>query len=295
MKKLIDYMKSRNDESNFFKKDPSFNFPAQKQLLGFWIVLPLILFQFSCEKVINIDLNNAAKRYVIEGWITNRPGDCEIRITQTVNFSDPNVFAGVTDAIVTIQDNNNPPVLLSQSVDGLYQTGQVNGAPGHTYTLMVKVGGQLFSAKSIMPEQVNFDSLYIAAFQGFGATKKFADVVFTDPPGKGNAYRFVQVKNNQTNNGIFVLNDNFTDGRVNNSLLAYFDSKDENMIKTGDTVSVEMMCIDPAIYKYWFGLQESSTGNSNNASPGNPVSNISGGALGYFSAHTFQIRSVISP
>lgn len=259
------------------------------------LVLPLVLLQFSCEKVIDINLNNAAKKYVIEGSITNRPGDCGVRITQTVNFSDPNIFAGVKDAIVTIQDNDDRPVVLSESVDGLYETGQINGTPGHIYTLTVTIGSQVYTAKSLMPEQVNFDSLYIEDFQGFGTTKKFADVVFTDPPGKGNAYRFVQVKNNQINNGIFVLNDNFTDGRSNNTLLVYFDSKDENMIKSGDTVSVEMQCIDPVIYQYWFGLQESSTGNSDNASPGNPVSNFSGGALGYFSAHTYQIRTVIAP
>ncbi len=295
MKKLIHYKKNRNDDPLFSKENFEHNFRLRGIILKICMVLPVILFQLSCEKVINIDLNNAAKKYVIEGSITNRPGDCEIKITQTVNFSDPNIFAGVTDATVTIQDNDNAPILLTQTVDGLYETGEVNGTPGHTYTLTVKVGGHVFSAKSLMPEQVNFDSLYIEDFQGFGTTKKFADVVFTDPPGKGNAYRFIQVKNNQLNNGIFVLNDNFTDGRVNNTILAYFDSKDENMIKTGDTVSVEMLCIDPAIYQYWYGLQESSTGNSDNASPGNPVSNISGGALGYFSAHTYQIRTVITP
>ena len=124
MKKLINYIKSRNKERDLLKKDFNNNLRLRGNSLKLWMVLPVVLFQFSCEKVIDINLNNAAKKYVIEGSITNRPGDCEVRITQTVNFSDPNIFAGVTDATVTIQDNDNPPVVLSQSVDGLYQTGR---------------------------------------------------------------------------------------------------------------------------------------------------------------------------
>lgn len=255
----------------------------------------LILLQFSCEKIVDINLNDAARKYVIEGIITNLAGDCKVKITQTVNFSDPNFFTDVKEAIVTIQDNNNLPVVLPQSIAGTYQTGDIYGIPGHTYTLSVTLNGQIFSAISKMPEQVNFDSLYIEDFRGFGDPRKFANVIFNDPPGKGNAYHFIQYKNDMINNGIFVSNDNFSDGRQNNSLLAYFGTDDENVIKTGDTVTVEMQCIDPPIYKYWFGLQESSTGNSDNASPGNPVTNIKGGALGYFSAHTVQTKTVIVP
>ncbi len=232
---------------------------------------------------------------MIEGFITDVPGDCKVRITQTIDFSDSNYFPPVKGAIVTLQDNNNAPVILRQSSSGAYQTSDINGIPGHTYTLLVTIEGKQFSAVSTMPLKVNFDSLYVDDFIGFGTTKKFADVIFNDPPGKGNAYHFVQHKNSLINNSIFVVNDDFSDGRQNNLLLAYFDSDEENDIKMGDTLSVDMQCIDPAIYKYWFSLQNSSTGNSDNASPANPVTNMKGGALGYFSAHTFQTKQIIVP
>jgi hypothetical protein len=54
-----------------------------------------------------------------------------------------------------------------------------------------------------------------------------------------------------------------------------------------------MQTIDKPIYKYFYALA-ASMGNGPNASvPGNPVSYLSGGALGYFSAHTRQERTVI--
>jgi hypothetical protein len=61
----------------------------------------------------------------------------------------------------------------------------------------------------------------------------------------------------------------------------------------GDTVAVEMHCIDPAMYKYWFSLSQSATGETETASPANPVTNLSGGTLGYFSAHTVRSKSII--
>jgi len=55
-----------------------------------------------------------------------------------------------------------------------------------------------------------------------------------------------------------------------------------------------MQCIDKNVYEYWYSLDQSSTGSSQSAAPGNPVSNMQGGALGYFSANTLQSRSVVS-
>ena len=55
-----------------------------------------------------------------------------------------------------------------------------------------------------------------------------------------------------------------------------------------------MQCIDNAVYKYWFSLNQSATGTSQSASPANAVSNISGGALGYFSVHTVESKTVVA-
>jgi hypothetical protein len=48
------------------------------------------------------------------------------------------------------------------------------------------------------------------------------------------------------------------------------------------------------VYNYFLQLRQSSgTGAFNStASPANPTSNITGGALGYFSAHTTQTQTI---
>jgi len=78
---------------------------------------------FSCKKVINVNLNNANPNIVIEGIISDAPGPYQVKLTQTVNFSDPNVFPPVTGATVKITDNTlGVTDSLKEVVPGTYVT-----------------------------------------------------------------------------------------------------------------------------------------------------------------------------
>jgi hypothetical protein len=74
----------------------------------------------------------------------------------------------------------------------------------------------------------------------------------------------------------------------------YDDSSD---IKAGTTLTLQMNCIDKAVYNYLNELQQISGGGSGFSSqaPANPTTNISGGALGYFSANTVTSKTVNIP
>lgn len=264
---------------------------------GIWKLAFAFLFHSSCTKVIEVNLNNAAKKYVIEGNIIGGTSQCMVQVTQTVNFSDPNMFPPVSGAVVTVKEDNGLPVMLSETGAGIYETNVVTGTPGHTYTLSVSINNQVFTAISQMPKPVNFDSLYVENFYAFGRATKYANVVYKDPPGKGNAYHFIQYKNGKRNRTVFILDDDFSDGKTNTILLVNFENNndDNNELKSGDNLAVAMECVDTGVYNYWYSLDQGSTGSNNTAIPGNPVSNISGGALGYFSAHTARVRSIIVP
>jgi hypothetical protein len=106
----------------------------------------------------------------------------------------------------------------------------------------------------------------------------------------GNSYRFLQYINRKKDKGVYVINDDLTEGR---NVTTTLFTRENSVLKMGDTVAVEMHCIDPAMYKYWFSLSQSATGETETASPANPVTNLSGGTLGYFSAHTVRSKSII--
>lgn len=257
------------------------------------LILAAILSLFSCEKVIDVVLKDSEKQYVIEGILTNKPGDCIVRLSTTKNFSDNNNFEGISGAAVTISDNAGNIVSLAESAAGVYRSATLAATTGKTYLLQVEVNGKTFTGSCALPVMVNMDSLYIQDESFFGERLKLANVQYTDPAGKGNNYRFIQYVNGKKEKSIFIRDDDYSDGRTS-TITLFTSPDDENGIKSGDTVKVEMLCITPEIYRYWYSLNQGATGSSNSASPANPVTNLSGGALGYFSVHPIQSRSKIA-
>ncbi|HYH56215.1 MAG TPA: DUF4249 family protein, partial [Anseongella sp.] len=160
-------------------------------------ILPYFLFTAvlfpSCEKVIDINLEGAEKKYVIEGVITNLPGDCKVSVSQTKDFDEDNDFHGLSGASVSITDNSSgTAAVLSETSPGIYETGSLTGVPGTSYTLRVTIGEESFTASSTMPQQVNMDTVYVTDENIFGETWKLANVKFPDPAGVENRYRYVQ-------------------------------------------------------------------------------------------------------
>lgn len=259
-----------------------------KKILNFIITILTLSLITSCEKVIDVKVKGAEKRYVIEGVLTDEPGKCKVKISRTLDLNDDNTFEGVSGAQVTITDDKGVVSTLTEGSPGIYKS-YLKGRPGTVYTMMVNVSGNRFTAQSTMPLPVAIDSLYISEMDMMGERTLMPNVVFQDPAEKGNAYRFVQYLNGKKSSAIFVQNDLLSNGRRNTTTLF----QGENEMKKGDSVVVEMHCIDNHIYKYWFSLYQGATGNEESASPANPVTNIKEGALGYFSAHTVSKKMVV--
>ena len=260
------------------------------------IILLIGLLPFvSCQKVIDLELRDTEIKYVIEGIITNEPGVCKVSITQSKNFNENNQFTRVSNAVVVVSDNGAGKV-LQETGPGLYETNLITGTPGHVYQLTVTVNGQTFTASSAMPQPVLMDTLYVSP--GPFGQYKFATLYYTDPGGVNNGYRFIQYVNGVKEPTIFWDDDEFTDGqRVYMQLDASAPEKDDSRnIKTGDEVMVEMLCLDDPIFEFWYTMRTGGgDGNDNTASPANPLTNIKGGAMGYFSAHTISRKTVIAP
>jgi Domain of unknown function (DUF4249) len=261
------------------------------------VLIACTVFLSSCEKVIPFDLNSAEKRYVIEAIITDQPGTAKVLITQTKNFDEDNNFAGISGATVTIKEVGGTTTTLAETSAGKYEAPSLTGSSGKTYTLTVNVGGKTFSASSTMPQKINLDTIYTTNEFIFTDIRKIVNAEFQDPPGRGNSYRFIQYVNGLKEKQLFIQNDDYTDGRKNDYQLFYFpdNDSDSTIIKSGDTVKIDMQCIDPNVYLYWFSLDRSSSGGSGQATPSNPVTNMQGGALGYFSAHTLQTKTMLVP
>lgn len=250
----------------------------------FWIAVFAVLCS-SCEKVIDIKLNDSSSRIVIEGEVNTDKGPYKVSVTESKNFDENNDFPGRSDAVVVLKDlNTGNQETLVYTTKGVYVTSAFKGVAGHAYQLSVTVGGKTYLASSTIPAvQVKIQKLSTQPFS-LDADKIFMVPYFTDPVGKGNNYRIRQWINDIPVKGSFVRNDDATDGRAYDSPV-YYDTDDKvgnPLIHNGDKLTVELQCVDRAVYDYYRTLN--ATVDQNSSSPSNPLTNITGGALGVFNA-----------
>src|SRR6478735_4854778 len=248
---------------------------------------------YSCTKVISVDLNAASPKIVIEGNIYNIPGPYRIELSKTVAFSDANVFPPVRNAVVTIVDQTaNLTDLLSETSAGVYTTHTIQGIPGHTYLMTVLAEGQTYTASCTMPQPVTLDSVTFRQQIGRGGDNTiFALSNFQDPAGAENQYVFdMYINGTRYKKGSFIFSDRLSDGRyISNRLVT-----DSVYIKYADTVRINMFSVDKPVYNYFLTLANVTNSNGfQSASPADPVSNISKGALGYFSARTVNSKTAV--
>ncbi len=253
------------------------------------ILLPLWgLGGLSCTKEIELDLNSSNSKYVVEAELPQNQV-ATITITKTVNFSDANNFPPIKGADVTITDNLGVTEKLIEMASGIYKTQKMKGEEGKTYSLSIKTDGQTFMAKSTMPTATKLTGLKtpVSIFKRPGSKVDLYNILpqFIDPETIGNNYRFIQTRNNEVDKSLILANDNVGNGEPNTRPII---SRDFD-IKLGDNITVEMRCLDKAAYDYFFSLNSiNPNGPGGGTTPTNPVTNLSGGALGYFSAYTVQ-------
>jgi len=255
----------------------------------------------SCEKAIDLKLKDTTPQYVVEGVLTDVAGGCKVLLSQTKNFTDNNDFNGIGGATVTIADDNNNVYPLTTTSPGVYQNSTLKGAVGHTYSLNVSVNGKTFTSSCIMHPAVPLDSIYLVKDELVnnkdGTPRKYVTVQYHDPASTKNYYRFVQYVNNRKEESILLDDDEFTNGQEVNTRLNFSNDNDNPArdIRPGNQVTIEMMSIDQAVYKYFYSLTNSANGDGNNAAPANPLTNIKGGSLGYFSVHTVVRKTLTAP
>ncbi|TWW01577.1 DUF4249 domain-containing protein [Chitinophaga pinensis] len=257
-----------------------------------------LLLGTACEKEIDLNLNGNDNKLVIEGVLTDNKGGCNVKISRTKTFDANNDFNGVSGAKVQIWNGTDTTLLTETSEPGVYIASELSGVSGTTYGMLVTIDGEQYTATSRMPSKVPFDALSIVEEDLFGDMTKIANVNFRDPAAETNYYRFRQYINGKMIKSYWVRNDDLTNGNEINARLYILgqDDDDETLkIHAKDEVTVDMMNIDADVYKYFFSLSNSATGESNSATPANPVSNIKGNAIGYFSAHTQESKTIIVP
>ncbi len=244
----------------------------------FFLISIFSISLISCEKEIDIDLNEAEQKIVIEGIVSNQEGKSFVKLTKSIPFDESSVYPTVSGATVVVEETFNGLVTTYNLVEesaGRYSNNNLIGHSGASYQLSVIAEGNTYEASSTMPTEVGIIDYFV---EEFFADQYFPNVVFLDPAEESNNYRFKLWINGEVVESIFLQDDTFSDGTINTSILG----DGENDVAIGDTIDIELRAIDRATYDYFFALSQNVSEQT--AAPANPITNISNGALGYFSA-----------
>src|SRR5690606_503844 len=139
----------------------------------------------------------------------------------------------------------------------------------------------VYEAACFMPDYVDVDSTGIVMGQVFGESYYVATVIFNDAADVSNYYKYDISSNDAPSR--FASQYQL---KSNDALYVTHPVSDRDLDLTpGDNITVRRYCVDEKVFNYWNEYQSTNPGS---AAPGNPTSNISNNALGYFSVASAQ-------
>ncbi|MEI8113479.1 MAG: DUF4249 domain-containing protein [Bacteroidia bacterium] len=263
--------------------------------ISFVLSLIILFISNGCQKVVNLDLVEAAPRLVIDGLITDSIGPYRIRLTNSGSYFNQPVLTPVRSAVVVISNNIGTTDTLKEAFPGIYLTSKLRGIPGRTYSLKLSSENKEYTATSTMMSHVDIDSLKITkspsrgfGLGGNGRNEKRVDIhcVFKDPTEK-NFYRIKVYRNDTINIENYRLyDDEYTNGKLTDLQVG--------RANVGSVVRIELISLDKNTYDYYRTLRDLLRTNPIfGSTPANPNTNLTNGALGYFGAAAVSTRTIV--
>ncbi len=259
------------------------------------------LMLLSCEKIIEIDLNETNPKPVFESYIEN-DSTCYVKAAWTSSYYDNTSSPAIVNASILVVDQLGNTDNLIHTGAGIYRGSSLLGTIGNTYTLTIELDGQEYVASSTMPPLTSIDSITIIptnSFFGGGGQdneppKFWAFVNYTDSADFENYYAIRSTYYDSISSDYVtdyrIADDDLSDGISTRSFTTF------QRFESGDTIEIEFACIDAVSYLYFKTLEDAISGAGfQSAAPANPTNNFTNAALGYFGAWSKETELYIIP
>ena len=258
------------------------------------------LFFISCEEVIDVDLNTAPPRLVIDAAINWQKGtmgnEQKIILSTTTDFYS-NVIPKISGANVSVISNENLIYTFSEIPNtGEYVCNNFKPILGETYTLTVIYKGETYTATETMQSVSPILSITQKNDGGFTGKDYEIEVSFQDPLAK-NFYMVKFFPDIYKTPSYSILKDEFTNGNLKS-----WQFSDEDLIQ-GTKIGITHYGVSQSYYNYMNKIisisSASGCGSPFQTPPatvrGNIVNqnNINNYALGFFSISEVDVRDYV--
>lgn len=265
------------------------------------LVLVLIATLFhSCEEVIELDLNTAPPKLVIEAsinWFKGTNGkEQKIKLTTTTGFYET-VIPKVSGATVFIKNSSNTQFnFIEKPNTGEYICLDFIPEINETYTLTIISNGQTYTAVEKLISIAPITKIVQNNRAGFAGNTIEIKALFNDNGLEDNYFLYQYIYTSQTKSNYYVGEDVLFQGNE------FFSLSQNDEIKVGDKVEINHFGISRLYYNY-MNVIVNISGNANGRPFQSPPATVRGNiinttnfddfALGYFSVSEVDTKNYI--
>jgi hypothetical protein len=260
-----------------------------KEIKILFIVALSSIVLFSCEKEIDLDLDESDQLFVIEGIVHDSLGDNFVLLSKTRPFDNNGAIEKISSALVQIKDGTGTTYNLLETSPGYYTSPTLQGTSGRTYELMININGEIITASSFMNARTEIDSITFEEEAGSGGgpneEKEYGILChFTDSLNFVNYYRMKAFLGNEQKDGFVNWSDDAIDGA--STFLPVFNVT----YIAGEFATIQLLSVDETNFRYFTAISSSQGGEV----PGNPETNLSGdNSVGYFGAYAKSEQTIL--
>ncbi|MBP2282720.1 hypothetical protein H4V97_001038 [Flavobacterium sp. CG_23.5] len=266
--------------------------------ITFYLILFIAVFSTSCEDVIDVTLDNAPSKLVIEAAINWKKGTSgnqqSIKLTTTTGFYSTEI-PKVSGATVTIKNSANVVFTFSEIANtGQYACTTFVPVLNETYMLTVVSKGNTYTATETLKPVTAITKIVQNNQGGLTGNEKEIKTFYQDPPSETNYYLYKYVYSNQVKSNFYVDQDEFFNGNE------FFSISQNDDLKKDDKIEVSHFGISKAYYNY-MSVLVSIAGNNGGGPFQSPPATVRGNIinttdsanypLGYFTLSEVDIRN----
>ncbi|MCP9199713.1 DUF4249 domain-containing protein [Gramella sp. GC03-9] len=214
-----------------------------------FIFLVSLFCLFSCEDVIDVDLDESEPRLVVDASIIWKKGtlgqEQQIILSLTTPYYEE-AIQPVEDATVKVISGSGKEFNFIHIGNGVYQNLVFEPVLNETYQLELIYDDELYTATESLVPVTDIDFVEQSASGGFSGEDIEIKAFYTDPADEENYYLF---KFYNDDISLEFYEDEFTNG---NQIFGYYSNED---IERGDEIQIEMEGISQDYFEYLFILR----------------------------------------
>lgn len=220
-------------------------------------IFVFVLFTFSCEDIIELDLPTSEPKLVIDAslnWLKQTQGNNqEIKLTLSAPYFETFIPPANGAEVFVSDSNNNTYQFIEEGNTGIYKTNSFIPAINGVYNLTIVYNGETYTATETMKPISEIDYVEQLNDGGFSGEETEIKAYYTDPESEENYYFFEFKSNIPVIPSLEVYKDEFVNG---NQIFGFYTEED---LSSGDIVTIRNYGISQRFYDFMFILLQQNS------------------------------------